>query len=281
MLLFFYQGFEYRQALLDQFIADAVADPEVTGAAEAVTGYQQQILLLGLFGKCHGIAAGGFDKQVEGTVGLGHFVAHGGESLIERTAVPVIAVQIRPQMGAAGDDLLPQTGSADMAACPGGTGNGGVHRGGIGGLLGHINIADPFAGEGQGLGVGIADDGIGVDIGDEGSGAAVGQLPVGLVRDDVNGMAIFCSLPGQNIAQCGQRFCGVDNTRGIVGGIDDYSLGVFADCFFKGFKIHLEILFAVFHNNRGHTRLIYENRVFGEERCKDNDFALFFGNCRK
>ena len=101
---------------MDHFHADTVADPEITGAAEAVTGHQQQILLFGLFGEGVGIAAGGLDEQVEGTVGLGHFIAAGGQPFVEGFPVGIIGLQVRPQLCAPGDDLLPQAGRADMAS---------------------------------------------------------------------------------------------------------------------------------------------------------------------
>ena len=55
---------------MDQLIADAVADPEIAGAAEAVAGNNQQILQFCLFREGIGIAAGGFDEQVESAVGF-------------------------------------------------------------------------------------------------------------------------------------------------------------------------------------------------------------------
>ena len=93
---------------MDHVVADAVADPEVSRAAEAVAGDQEQVLLPGLFGEGVCVPAGGFDEEVEGTVGPGHFVAHCGESLVEGSPVPVIGLQIRPEGGAAGNDPLHQ-----------------------------------------------------------------------------------------------------------------------------------------------------------------------------
>ena len=71
-------------------------------------------------------------------------------------------------MGAFRDDLLPQAGGADMTAGPGGACHSGVDHGAVGGLAGDIHIADSFAGQGQGLGIRVADDGVRVDGGQEG-----------------------------------------------------------------------------------------------------------------
>ena len=186
---------------MDHVVADAVADPEVSRAAEAVAGDQEQVLLPGLFGEGLCVPAGCFDEEVEGTVGPGHFVAHGGESLVEGSPVPVIGLQIRPEGGAAGDDPLHQAGSADVAHGSGGSGYGGVEGLPVCGGLGHIDVADPFAGKRQGLGVGVADEGIPVDAGDEGYLHPVGQLPIGLVGDQVDGVAIVFRFPGQQGGQ--------------------------------------------------------------------------------
>ena len=107
LFLFVQKGFEYRQAALNHLEAHAVADAEISGAAEAVAGNQEQIVLLGLFGESVGIPAGGLDEQVEGAVGLGHFVAHLGQAFIQGPAVAVVGLQVRPQIRTPGDHLLP------------------------------------------------------------------------------------------------------------------------------------------------------------------------------
>ena len=65
---------EDGEAFLDHFVADAIADPEIAGAAKAVAGDDQQILCLGPLRKCVGISAGGFDKEVKCTVRTGNFI---------------------------------------------------------------------------------------------------------------------------------------------------------------------------------------------------------------
>ena len=126
-------------------------------------------MLLCLFGEGGGAAAGGLDEQVEGTVGLGHFVAVGAEGLGEQAAVFVVGLQVRAQTHAPGDDLLHQAGSADMTARPGGTGNGGIEGIVVGAVFGHIDIADALAGQTQALGPGVADDGVVVMPGIQGA----------------------------------------------------------------------------------------------------------------
>ena len=54
----FDQRLKNRQAFLDHFGFDTVADPEITGTAEAVAGHHQQVVLLCFLRKGCGIAAG-------------------------------------------------------------------------------------------------------------------------------------------------------------------------------------------------------------------------------
>ena len=106
-----------------------------------------------------------------------------------------------------------------MTARPGSARNGGIQRLAVRGLLGHIHIADSFAREGQGLGIGIADDGIPVNFRQERHLDPIGQLPVRLVGDNVNGMTV---LRGLFVEDCRQRLIGlpgVDDAGGVIGGV--------------------------------------------------------------
>ena len=249
---------------MDHVGADAVADPEVAGAAEAVAGNQQQVFLLGGLGEVDGVAAGGFDEQVEGAVGLCHFIAHGGKGLVQGLAVPVVAGKIRPQVGAPGDDFLPQAGGTDMSAAPGRAGNGGVKLLALGAVAGHIHVADPFTGEGQGLGVGIADDGIVKNGGDPGHLHPVGQLPVRLVGNDVNGVAVVHDLVGDHAAQLFQSLLGIDHAGGIVGRIQEDGLGVVIDHLLQGVEVDLEGGHIRRHHLEGKARFLGKGLVFRE-----------------
>ena len=109
-----------------------------------------------------------------------------------------------------------------MAHGPGGSRHSGIEGGGIGGLPGHIHIADALAGKAQGFGIGVTHHRIGINIGNPGSGhAAIGQFPVRLVGDDVDGPAEFRRLFPQQICQLFQRLFGIHHARGVVGGIED------------------------------------------------------------
>ena len=90
----FDQFCENRQTLPDHLQADTIAQPEIAGAAEAVTGDQQQVLLLGLFGKCHRIAARGLHKKIESTVRLNAFVSVCGEVIIEEISVFFVCLNV-------------------------------------------------------------------------------------------------------------------------------------------------------------------------------------------
>ena len=82
-----------------------------------------------------------------------------------------------------------------MAHGPCRAGNGGVNGSAVLGKGGNIHIADAFAGQGQGLRIGVAHDGIFIQAGNEGHlYAAVHQLPVGLVGDDIDGVAVLDTL---------------------------------------------------------------------------------------
>ena len=133
-------------------------------------------------------------------------------------------------------------------ACPsGGAGHGGIQGLSVGSAGGNIDIADPLPGQGQGLGVGIADNGIPVDGGNEGNLHPVGQLPVGLIGDKIDGVAIGSRLLFQKGAQSGQRLTGVDHAGGVVGGVDEDGLGAGGDHGLQPGEVNLEA-----GNIRGH-----------------------------
>ena len=182
-------------------------------------------MLLCLLGEGDGGAAGGLDEEVEGAVGLGHLVAESLQTVGKEPAVFVIGGEVGAQFGAPGDDLLHQAGGADVTAGAGSTGNGGVQSIVVGAFLGNIDIADALAGEAQALAPGVADDGVVIDAGDPGGGdAAVDQLPVGLVGDDVDGLAELLALARQQLRELAQGLGGVDRTGGVIGGIEDDGL---------------------------------------------------------
>ena len=95
--LFLDQLLENGQAALDEILTDTVADTEILRAAEVIAGDQQQVVLLCLFGEGGSGAAGSLDEEVEGTVGLGHLVAVGGQGFRKQAAVTVIGLKVGAQ----------------------------------------------------------------------------------------------------------------------------------------------------------------------------------------
>ena len=173
---------------------------------------------LGLFAEGRVVAAGGPDEQIEGPVWLGALIAHLRQLPVQQLPVLVIGRQVRQLVGAAGNGQLDQRGRAHMAAGPGRPGDGVVHRLVVLHKVRHADIADALAGQGQGLGIGVAHDGIAVHRGDEGHlHAAVYQLPVRLVGDDVDGVAVLRPLALQQPGQALQGLPGIHHAGGIVG----------------------------------------------------------------
>ena len=144
----FNQRLENRQTFFNHFGRHAVADAEILLAPKVRSRNDQKVFLLCFFRKGLTVAAGGLDEQIKCAVGLGHFVAIGGKSIIQHAPVAVVGIQVRAELGAPGDDLLEQTGCAHMAGNPGAAGDSGVEGLAVGGVLRHIDIANSFAGEG-------------------------------------------------------------------------------------------------------------------------------------
>ena len=72
--------------------------------------------------------------------------------------------------------------------------------------------------------------------------AAVNQLTVGLIGNDVDGMAVFLALALQQGSQTLQGLLGIHNAGGIIGGVDDNTLGVLRDALFHLVQMDLECL---------------------------------------
>ena len=163
-----------------------------------------------------------------------------------------------------------------MAQDPGGTCHSGEYLLAVLHLIRHTYIADTLTGQGQGLGVGVADDGVGVDGGDKGHlYTVVHQLPVRLVSDDVNGMAVLRALPGQQGSHLFQGFPGIHYTGGVVGRVDDDGLGVGRQLRLQGLQGDLEGLrIRRDHAERGAATL-HKGAVFREEGGDGQDLGIF------
>ena len=62
--------------------ANAVAQPEIAGTAEIITGNDQKIFFLCLFGERLGVAAGSFYKKIECAVRLCYPIACGNQTFV-------------------------------------------------------------------------------------------------------------------------------------------------------------------------------------------------------
>ena len=275
-----HHGAEGGEAAADHVVGHAVAQAEVAGAAEAVSGHHQQVVVqLGLLGERVGVAVGGLDEQVERAVGLGALVAHLPQAVVQQVAILIVGRQVGALTGAQLDDFLHQCGRADVTHDTGGTGNSGVHRGTVVGKARDVHIADALAGQGQGLGVGVADDGVAVQAGDKGHGdIAVHQLAVGLVGDNIDRVAVFGALALQQDGQTPQSLLGVHHTGGIVGGIDDDGLGMGRDALLHGVQMDLERLGIGGDHHQLAAVGSDEGTVLGEKRSHGHDLGITVQN---
>ena len=105
----------------------------------------------------------------------------------------------------------------------------------------HCHITDTFAGKRQGFGEGVAGQGIGIKAGRIRRIHAIKyNFPIGFIRNQENSMPIGFRFLCQQICQLLNRLCGIHNTTGIVGGIDQYCLHFIRQHLFKRIKVNLE-----------------------------------------
>ena len=146
----------------------------------------------------------------------------------------------------------------------------------VGALLAHVHIAHPLSGEAQALGPGVADDGVVIDAGDPGGdGIAVDQLPVGLIGDDVDGLAVLRTLAVQQCGQLLKGLGGVDGTGGIVGGVEDDGLGIGVQGVLQGGKIDLEVGDVRRDHHQTTAGALHEGTVLGEEGSHGDELGIF------
>ena len=98
-----------------------------------------------------------------------------------------------------------------------------------------------LAGQAQALGEGEAGQGVGVERRRVGHGPAIkGDIPVGLVADKEDVVAVGPALLGQDLRQPGQGVSRVDHTSGVVGGVDEDAGDLLGQHLLKGLQIGLE-----------------------------------------
>ena len=243
----------------------------MSGGAEAGAGDDEQVQLLGPAAEGHVVRLQGAGEEVEGPAGLHHMEAHLPQGGDEKFGVLLINFQVRGHVAAQGGDLLEQAGGAHIAQRPARPSHGGVDVVPLSRLLGHQHIAQPLAGQGQGLGEGVAHDGIAVDVGHPGGlHSGVDDLPVRLVGDEVDGVAVLLALPGEDAGQPLQGGAGVDRAGGVVGAVDEHTLGMLTEGLLKGVEVDLEGL--DFRGNQNHpgSGPLDKHFVLGEVGGKDD-----------
>ena len=162
-----------------------------------------------------------------------------------------------------------------MAHDPGRAGNGGVQGLPVLGKAGHIHIADALTGQGEGLGIGIADHCVFVQAGNEGHGdAAVDQLPVRFIGNDVDGMAVLGGTLLQQGAQGLQGGLGIHHAGGIVGGVDDDGLCVGRDAGGHLLQIDLEMGRIRRYNDGPGAVALHKGHIFREEGGHQQNLTL-------
>ena len=103
--------------------------------------------------------------------------------------------------------------------------------------------AHPLAGDGEGLAEGVAVEGVRIQRGQEGDlRPAVDQLPVGLVRQKVDGPAQLPLPAGEHGGELLQVLPGVDRAAGVIGGVQDDEGGPLRHRRLQGGKVQLEAL---------------------------------------
>ena len=157
------------------------------------------------------------------------------QALDQHVPVALVVVHIGHHVHAPLDDPLIEVRGADMAQGPGRAGAD-VHHVFIGGAAAADGqVAHPLAGDGQGLGVGVADQGIVVEVHQVGDlHAVVGQLPVGLVGEQEDGMAELLLGGLHGVGQTLDGLPGVDDAGGVVGGVEDHHPGLLGQRGFEG-----------------------------------------------
>jgi len=269
-------GFEGRNTAGDHICVDTGAQTHEAGTAEICAGNDQQIEGFGMFGECKCISAGGLDEHVESALRLDAFVSECSQIFIQQLAVGVIDLNVGTKCGAACDRLLKNCGRADMTAGTGSTGNGGINGVMIFHTGGNTDIADTVTGNGEGLGVGIADNGVGIDCGNEGNfDSVIDQLTIGLVGNQIDGVPNLCTLAAQKRRNGFQGGAAVNNTGGIVGGIDDQKLGIGRDALFQRVHGDLEGLLIRGNDNKLVACGLSKNGVLREERSNCDGFCTF------
>ena len=251
----------------------------MAGAAEGRTGHQEQVQLRGFFAEGHVVRLQRPGEHIEAAPRL-----HAGEAILRQggeqpVLVPLIHLQLAGQVGAAAHRQLHQGGGAVAADGPGDLrahlrdGQGllrlGVHR----------QIANALPRQGQGLGEGVAGDGVVIEPGGVGLLCpGEQQLPIGLVGDEIDGVAELALLLLQQGGQLRQGLGGQDDARGIVGGVDEQGGDGGIQALLQGPEVDLEGVHVRRDHRQAQPGPLDIGAVLGEIGGKDDDLVPRLGH---
>ena len=98
------------------------------------------------------------------------------------------------------------------------------------------------------------------------------NLPIGLIRQQKDGMTVFRGSLPQQLCQSLQRFLCINYAGGVVGGVDQHRTGRRAQHFLESLEINLEIRELCRHHTDIGTGGIDIRNIFREKGCKDDYF---------
>ena len=242
------------------------------GTVKPAAGDDEQVKLLRSLGEGHIVRDQRPGKQVERAAGGDHMIAHLGQFFGQQFCVLLIDGEVGGQVAAGGRHPLNQAGSADIAQRPSCPGNGGVDPFTVLHLTGDINVADALAGEGEGFGPAVNHQRVAVELGDvRYFHPRKGDLPVGLVADEVDGVSVLVGLFFQQSGEFFQRLLGIHRSGGVVGGVDNEQLGFRRDEPFQGGKVDLKTLDLRGRHLHDSPHRLDKDAVLREKGGKDHD----------
>src|SRR5665648_533570 len=103
----------------------------------------------------------------------------------------------------------------------------------------------------------------------------ISKFSIWLIRYEINIYSKCCLLLPQYFRQFDYGFFRIDNTRWIIGRIDDYRFSFRGNLFFKFLKIRLKINRIRGYNYQFTVIVRHIVFVFSKKGCERNDFILW------
>lgn len=216
------------------------------------------------------ILFGAVGEEEEGASRLDEAETQLSEVLGEGRPVLFVLAEIDGDMLAIGDGQLKQAGSVDepKRAITEGASCDQIRE--IGGSGMHGEVADSITRQAQVLGVGSDDDRVVIAVGDlRAFQTVVGDLSVGFIADQVDGVADALRCDPQCIAELLQLGLTVDTACRIVRAVDDDSLGSTGDLRQQFLRIRAEI-FGCRAVDRNPAVVLDVEQVLDKVRAEDN-----------